>query len=86
MTADTMRAFGVEVELDEVDWKRFAVAPGQHYEARNYHIEPDASHVEAFRRADLVIVGRDLRRVGHDVVRHAVFHYLRVWVRHAIAV
>jgi 3-phosphoshikimate 1-carboxyvinyltransferase len=58
MTADTMRAFGVEVELDEVDWKRFAVAPGQRYEARNYHIEPDASNASYFFAAAAVTGGR----------------------------
>ena len=26
MTASVMSAFGVEVELDQVDWRRFAVA------------------------------------------------------------
>jgi 3-phosphoshikimate 1-carboxyvinyltransferase len=58
MTADTMRAFGVEVELDEVDWKRFAVAPGQRYEARTYHIEPDASNASYFFAAAAVTGGR----------------------------
>lgn len=58
MTADTMRAFGVEVELDEVDWKRFAVAPGQHYQARDYHIEPDASNASYFFAAAAVTGGR----------------------------
>jgi 3-phosphoshikimate 1-carboxyvinyltransferase len=58
MTADTMRAFGVEVELDEVDWKRFAVAPGQHYHARDYHIEPDASNASYFFAAAAVTGGR----------------------------
>jgi 3-phosphoshikimate 1-carboxyvinyltransferase len=58
MTADTMRAFGVEVELDEVDWKRFAVAPGQRYEARDYHIEPDASNASYFFAAAAITGGR----------------------------
>ncbi|HET9661295.1 MAG TPA: 3-phosphoshikimate 1-carboxyvinyltransferase [Thermomicrobiales bacterium] len=58
MTAETMRAFGVEVELDEIDWKRFAVAPGQHYEGRAYHIEPDASNASYFFAAAAVTGGR----------------------------
>lgn len=58
MTADTMRAFGVEVELDAIDWRRFAVAPGQHYEARNYHIEPDASNASYFFAAATITGGR----------------------------
>jgi len=31
MTASVMRAFGVDVELDQTGWQRFAVAPGQRY-------------------------------------------------------
>ncbi len=58
MTAGTMRAFGVEVELDEIDWKRFAVAAGQRYEAREYHIEPDASNASYFFAAAAVTGGR----------------------------
>jgi 3-phosphoshikimate 1-carboxyvinyltransferase len=58
MTAETMRAFGVEVALDEVDWKRFAVAPGQHYEGRVYHVEPDASNASYFFAAAAVTGGR----------------------------
>ncbi len=58
MTAETMRAFGVEVELDEIDWKRFAVAPGQHYNGRTYHIEPDASNASYFFAAAAVTGGR----------------------------
>lgn len=58
MTADTMRAFGIEVELDEIAWKRFAVAPGQRYTARDYHIEPDASNASYFFAAAAVTGGR----------------------------
>ncbi len=58
MTAETMRAFGVEVDVDDIDWKRFAVAPGQHYEARSYHIEPDASNASYFFAAAAVTGGR----------------------------
>ncbi len=58
MTAGTMRAFGVEVELDENEWKRFAVALGQRYEARDYQIEPDASNASYFFAAAAVTGGR----------------------------
>jgi 3-phosphoshikimate 1-carboxyvinyltransferase len=46
------------VALDEVDWKRFAVAPGQHYEGRVYHVEPDASNASYFFAAAAVTGGR----------------------------
>jgi 3-phosphoshikimate 1-carboxyvinyltransferase len=58
MTAETMRAFGVEVKLDEVDWKRFSVAPGQCYNGRAFHIEPDASNASYFFAAAAVTGGR----------------------------
>ena len=58
MTAETMRAFGVEVELDEINWERFAVAPGQRYAGRDYHIEPDASNASYFFAAAAVTGGR----------------------------
>ena len=58
MTAGTMRAFGVEVDLDEIEWKRFSVAPGQRYEAREYQIEPDASNASYFFAAAAVTGGR----------------------------
>jgi 3-phosphoshikimate 1-carboxyvinyltransferase len=58
MTAGVMNAFGVGVELDQVDWKRFTVAPGQHYEGRAYHIEPDASNASYFFAAAAVTGGR----------------------------
>ena len=58
MTASVMQAFGVDVEFDQIDWKRFAVAPGQHYEGRAYHIEPDASNASYFFAAAAVTGGR----------------------------
>lgn len=58
MTASVMRAFGVEVELDQTGWKRFAVAPGQHYAGRAYRIEPDASNASYFFAAAAVTGGR----------------------------
>lgn len=58
MTASVMNAFGVEVELDRANWKRFAVAPGQHYQGRAYQIEPDASNASYFFAAAAVTGGR----------------------------
>ena len=58
MTAGVMDDFGVEVDLDQIDWKRFAVAPGQHYEGRTYRIEPDASNASYFFAAAAVTGGR----------------------------
>lgn len=58
MTAAVMNAFGVETELDQITWKRFAVAPGQHYAGRDYRIEPDASNASYFFAAAAVTGGR----------------------------
>lgn len=58
MTASVMRAFGVETELDERTWKRFAVRPGQRYQGRTYRIEPDASNASYFFAAAAVTGGR----------------------------
>ncbi len=58
MTASVMNAFGVEVELDQIGWKRFAVVPGQHYTGRAYQIEPDASNASYFFAAAAVTGGR----------------------------
>lgn len=58
MTASVMNAFGVEVELDTTDWNRFAVAPGQHYAGRAFHIEPDASNASYFFAAAAATGGR----------------------------
>jgi 3-phosphoshikimate 1-carboxyvinyltransferase len=48
MTSAVMNAFGVEVELDEVNWQTFSVAPGQGYRGRSFQIEPDASNASYF--------------------------------------
>jgi 3-phosphoshikimate 1-carboxyvinyltransferase len=49
MTADVMRAFGVELANDA--YRRFTVAPGQHYRATEYAVEPDASAASYFYAA-----------------------------------
>ncbi|MBI2298489.1 MAG: 3-phosphoshikimate 1-carboxyvinyltransferase [Armatimonadetes bacterium] len=56
MTAEVMRAFGVE--LVNHDYRRFVVAPGQVYTARVYDVEPDASAASYFLAAAAVTGGR----------------------------
>lgn len=58
MTAAVMRSFGVEVELDTDEWRRFKVAPGQRYSGRIYQVEPDASNASYFFAAAAVTGGR----------------------------
>ncbi len=57
ITAQVMRDFGVEVTLDERDWRTFAVPPGQRYAGRSYRIEPDASNASYFFAAAAVTGG-----------------------------
>ena len=57
ITAEVMRAFGVETEIDDIGWKTFRVAPGQRYEGRAYQIEPDASNASYFFAAAAVTGG-----------------------------
>jgi 3-phosphoshikimate 1-carboxyvinyltransferase len=57
ITADVMEAFGVRPEIDEANWKSFAVAPGQGYEGRHYVVEPDASNASYFFAAAAVTGG-----------------------------
>lgn len=58
ITARVMRAFGVDVTLDERAWRRFSVEPGQRYIGRSYRIEPDASNASYFFAAAAVTGGR----------------------------
>lgn len=58
MTAAVMRDFGAEVVVDDVNWKSFSVARGQHYRGRDYAIEPDASNASYFFAAAAVTGGR----------------------------
>jgi 3-phosphoshikimate 1-carboxyvinyltransferase len=55
VTAQTMRAFGIELEIDH--FERFIVKPGE-YSATNYAIEPDASAASYFFAAAAVTGGR----------------------------
>ncbi len=57
ITAAVMRAFGVETEIDDVDWRTFRVPSGQRYVARDYAIEPDASNASYFFAAAAVTGG-----------------------------
>ena len=54
ITAEVMRAFGVEVEVGEA---RYAVEPAV-YRARGYEVEPDASAASYFMAAAAVTGGR----------------------------
>ena len=55
ITMAVMRAFGAEVEHD--NYRRFRIAGGQRYLARNYAIEPDASNASYFFAAAAVTGG-----------------------------
>jgi 3-phosphoshikimate 1-carboxyvinyltransferase len=55
MTLAVMRAFGVEVDAAE-DLREFQIAP-QHYEGRDYAIEPDASAASYFWAAAAICGG-----------------------------
>ncbi len=57
ITAEVMRAFGVTPQIDDITWQTFRVAPGQRYEGRAYHIEPDASNASYFFAAAAVTGG-----------------------------
>jgi len=56
ITAEVMRAFGVEIEIGE-RFRRLAVEPG-FYLAREYEVEPDASAASYFLAAAAVTGGR----------------------------
>jgi 3-phosphoshikimate 1-carboxyvinyltransferase len=55
VTAQTMKAFGVDLEID--NFERFIVQPGA-YTATNYAIEPDASAASYFFAAAAITRGR----------------------------
>ncbi len=55
VTAQTMRAFGVDLEIE--NFERFMVKPGE-YSATNYAIEPDASAASYFFAAAAITGGR----------------------------
>jgi 3-phosphoshikimate 1-carboxyvinyltransferase len=55
VTSQTMRAFGVDLEID--NFERFTVKPGE-YTATNYAVEPDASAASYFFAAAAVTGGR----------------------------
>ena len=55
VTAQTMKAFGVELQID--NFERFTVHPGA-YTATNYAVEPDASAASYFFAAAAITGGR----------------------------
>lgn len=58
ITADVMKAFGVDLEIDTEHWRSFRVEPGQRYTGRHYQIEPDASNASYFFAAAAITGGR----------------------------
>ncbi len=56
LTADIMAEFGVTMQND--GYRRFHVAPGQRYTAREYQVEPDASAASYFFAAAALTGGR----------------------------
>ncbi len=58
LTGAVMAAFGVDLELDQVTWRIFRVAPGQRYRGRVYRVESDASNASYFFAAAAVTGGR----------------------------
>jgi 3-phosphoshikimate 1-carboxyvinyltransferase len=58
MTAAVMAAFGVEADIDTVNWRSFDVRRGQRYTGRQFPIEPDASNASYFFAAAAVTGGR----------------------------
>jgi 3-phosphoshikimate 1-carboxyvinyltransferase len=58
MTVAVMTAFGVQADLDTVNWARLGVQPGQRYTGRHFQIEPDASNASYFFAAAAVTGGR----------------------------
>jgi 3-phosphoshikimate 1-carboxyvinyltransferase len=70
ITAEVMRAFGVDVSIDDVSWKEFVVRQGQHYDGRAYRIEPDASNASYFFAAAAVTGGRvRVKHLGQNSVQ-----------------
>jgi len=56
MTLDVMSAFGIVVQRHES--KRFAIEKGQHYRARSYVVEPDATSASYFFGAAAITGGK----------------------------
>lgn len=57
VTAQAMRAFGVELKHDD-SYTKFSVAPGPGYHSTRYQIEPDASAASYFFAAAALTSGR----------------------------
>jgi 3-phosphoshikimate 1-carboxyvinyltransferase len=68
LTADAMRAFGVTMTND--GYRSFIVPGGQHYRAREYQVEPDASAASYFFALAAVTGGRiQVRNLGANSVQ-----------------
>lgn len=63
MTAKLMELFGAETDCDR-DWTRVSIAGSQTYEARDYHIEPDASNASYFLAAAAILPMSAVRLTG----------------------
>ena len=57
MTCEVMKAFGVQVDVDEAA-NRFVIPTGQNYKARDYAIEPDASAASYFWAVPAILGGK----------------------------
>lgn len=63
ITIDVMESFGVNAEIHTDTWRTFRVDPGQRYEGRVFHVEPDASNASYFFAA-AAITGGEVRVEG----------------------
>ena len=57
MTCEVMKAFGVQVDVDEAA-NRFVIPTGQNYKATDYAIEPDASAASYFWAVPAILGGK----------------------------
>ena len=57
MTCEVMKAFGVQVDVDEAA-NRFVIPAGQNYKATDYAIEPDASAASYFWAVPAILGGK----------------------------
>ena len=57
MTCEVMKAFGVQVDVDEAA-NRFVIPVGQNYKATDYAIEPDASAASYFWAVPAILGGK----------------------------
>lgn len=58
ITADVMKAFGVDLAFSSFDDKQLVIPSGRRYQGRVYQIEPDASNASYFFAAAAITGGR----------------------------